>query len=225
MGWEDQGLAFDIAVHGGSLTALMLYFRRELTAFGASAVRGRWDANAELMAKVAIAAVPIALVGWLVAPLAKTTLRDVGVVAGATIGFGIVLWWADRRSGAGGETAVTFRQAAIIGVAQAAALIPGASRAGVTITAALLLGLSRQGAARFSFLLAMPTVGGAMLLMALDAATWQDEAWQWLALGFAVAGVAAYACMAAFIALVNRTGMAPYVLYRLALGLCLLALW
>lgn len=225
MGWEDQGLSFDIAVHGGSLTALALYFRRELAGFGASVTRLSWDPNTELLAKVAVAAAPIALAGWLIQPYVETALRDVGVVAAAIIGFAIALWWADRRRGTGGLASVTFAQAALIGVAQTAALIPGASRAGVTITAALLLGLSRQGAARFSFLLAMPTIAGALLLAALDPATWQAEAWPSLALGFAIAGVSAYACIAAFVALVNRTGMTPYVLYRLALGLALLTLW
>ena len=226
MGWQDQGLAFDIAVHGGSLAALALYFRRELAGFGASAARLRWDANAQLMAKVAVAALPIAVAGWLIEPFAETALRSVGVVAAATIGFGIVLWWADRRGGGDrDEASVTFAQAALIGLAQAAALIPGASRSGVTITAALLLGLSRPSAARFSFLLALPTIGGAVLLAALEPATWQAQAWPSLALGFVVAGVAAYACMAAFVALVNRTGMTPYVVYRLALGAFLLAFW
>ena len=168
MGWEDQGLSFDIAVHGGSLTALVLYFRRELAGFGASVARLSWDSNVDLLAKVAVAAAPIALAGWLIQPFAETALRDVGVVAAAIIGFAIALWWADRRRGTGDLASVTFAQAALIGVAQTAALIPGASRAGVTITAALLLGLSRQGAARFSFLLAMPTIAGALLLAALD---------------------------------------------------------
>ena len=225
MGWDDQGLAFDIAVHGGSLTALVLYFRRELAGFGASAMRLRWDPNVDLLAKVAVATAPIALAGWLIRPLAETALRDVGVVAAATIGFAVVLWWADRRRGAKDLASVTFAQAVLIGVAQTAALIPGASRAGVTISAALLLGLSRHGAARFSFLLAMPTIAGAMLLAAFDPQTWQAEAWPSLALGFAVAGCSAYACIAAFVALVNRTGMTPYVLYRLALGFALLTLW
>lgn len=225
MGWQDQGLAFDVAVHGGSLTALAVYFRRELASFGASVAQLKWDANVELLAKVALASAPIALAGWLIQPLAETTLRDVGVVAAATIAFGIALWWADRKGGAAGLTSLTFAQAALIGVAQTAALIPGASRAGVTITAALLLGLSRQGAARFSFLLAMPTIAGAMLLALLEPGTSLRGQWPGLALGFAVAGCAAYACISAFVALVQRTGMTPYVVYRIALGLALLTLW
>ena len=226
-GWPDQGLRFDVAVHAGALLALAFYLRRELGGMAWSVARLRRDANTALLAKAALATLPIAVAGWLLKPLAETTLRAPNVIGVATIAFALALWWADRRaarSAPGRDAAcLTFAEAALIGLAQAAALVPGASRAGVTITAALLLGLSREGAARFSFLLALPAIGGAGVLAVAQAPPAGAADWGALAIGFAVAAASAYACIAAFIKLVNRTGMAPYAIYRLALGALLLA--
>ncbi len=222
--WPDQGLRFDVAVHLGSLTAVVIYFRAELVAFAADAFRLRAGASVSLLSKVAVATVPAALAGLLFKPFIESELRTIGVIAVATMAFAIPLWWADRRTtSTRDEHALSYGQAAVIGLAQAMALVPGASRSGVTITAALLVGLGRQGAARFSFLLAIPTIAGAALLTAVDARTAPEVVpWTHLGLGFAVSAVAAYACIRAFIVLVNRTGMAPYVVYRLALGAALL---
>ncbi len=224
-GWPDQGLAFDTAVHLGSLVAVLAYFRRELGAFADSALHLRRDSATTLLAKVMVATVPVVVAGFLFKPWIESELRATGVIAATTMGFGLALWWADRRAGSGGnEYSATFAKAALIGAAQAVALIPGTSRAGITITAALLLGLSRQGAARFSFLLAIPAIAGAALLSGMDATAGGPALpWADLATGFTVSAVSAYACIAAFVALVNRTGMTPYVLYRIALGLVLIA--
>lgn len=223
-GWPDQGLAFDAAVHLGSLVAVLVYFRRELADIADSAFHLRRDASTALLGRVAVATVPVVVAGALFKPWIETELRSTEVIAAATIAFALALWWADRRRGEErDEHGLTLSQAALIGVAQAVALVPGTSRAGITITAALLLGLSRQGAARFSFLLAIPAIAGAALLSATDAAAGGDApAWGDLALGFALSGLCAYACIAAFIALVQRTGMTPYVVYRIALGGALL---
>lgn len=222
--WPDQGLLFDVAVHLGSLTAVLIYFRAELAGFGRDAIRLRVGPSGLLLSKVAIATVPAALAGLLFKPFIESELRAVGVIAVATIAFAIPLWWADRRvTSTRDEYAVSYSQAAVIGLAQALALMPGVSRSGITITAALFLGLGREGAARFSFLLAIPTIAGAALLSAMDArAAPESVAWTDLGLGFAVSAIAAYACISAFVALLNRTGMTPYVIYRLALGAVLL---
>ncbi|MDE0348138.1 MAG: undecaprenyl-diphosphate phosphatase [Gammaproteobacteria bacterium] len=225
-GWSDQGLAFDTAVHLGSLVAVLVYFRRELAGIAGSTMHLRRDASTALLGKLAVATVPVVVAGAVGKPWIETVLRSTDVIATATIAFALALWWADRRRGAErDEHDLTFSQAALIGVAQAMALVPGTSRAGITITAALLLGLSRQGAARFSFLLAIPAIAGAALLSAADAATGGDTPpWDDLALGFALSGLCAYGCIAAFIRLLHRTGMTPYVLYRIALGALLLLL-
>ena len=223
-GWPDQGLAFDAAVHLGSLVAVLAYFRRELAGMACGAVHLRRDAETALLARVLVATLPVVVAGWLFKPWIETELRSTTVIAAATIGFALALWWADRRGdGARDEHAITVWQATLIGLAQAIALVPGTSRAGITITAALLLGLSRQGAARFSFLLAIPAIGGAALLSAVDAADGgRFLPWGDLVIGFALSGICAYACIAAFIALIDRIGMTPFVLYRIALGSLLL---
>lgn len=224
--WPDQGLAFDVAVHFGTLLAVVAYFRRDLAGFARSgaalAVERRWDANLDLLAKVAIATVPVALAGLLFKTAVETHLRSTTVIATATIAFGIALLLADRRRDA--ATSPTYLQAALIGLAQAAALIPGTSRSAVTIAAALALGLSRHGAARFSFLLAIPAIAGATMYTAIDAGAAMPLPWIDLGLGFAIAALAAFACIAAFIRLVERIGMMPFVVYRVILGIALLIL-
>ena len=225
--WPDQGLAFDIAVHLGTLTAVLVYFREEMRAFAVSGVRlvarRPADESTDLLLKLVVATVPIVIIGFALKGWVETQLRSVLVIALATIFFAGVLWWADRRRG-GGHT-VTWANAVVIGVAQVLALIPGTSRSGITITAALLVGLSRTSAARFSFLLSVPTILGAAVLAAADLlATGDDSRWTELLLGGSVAAISAFACIHLFIALVERTGMLPYVLYRLVLGLVLLGL-
>lgn len=227
-GWQDQGLAFDIAVHVGSLSAVVLYFRDDLAGYLASGwnvvARQRIDERAEELGMLALATLPIVVCGFLAKDWVEDELRSVPVIAAATIGFGLLLAVADRRHT--DRSDVTWRDALFIGAMQVLALIPGTSRSGITITAALLLGLSRTRAARFSFLLSIPTIAGAGLLAALDlveAQTGMD--WAVLATGAALSGLAAYACISAFIALVERTGMMPYVVYRIVLGIVLLVLW
>lgn len=222
--WPDQGLLFDVAVHLGSLSAVILYFRGELARFTTEALRLRAGASTVLLSKVAVATIPAVIAGLLFKPLVESELRTVGVIAVTTIAFAIPLWWADRGvTSTRDEHALSYPQAAVIGLAQALALVPGVSRSGVTITAALLIGLGREGAARFSFLLAIPTIAGAALLSAVAAPSAPAvAAWPDLGLGFAVSAVAAYGCIAAFVALLNRTGMTPYVVYRLVLGAVLL---
>ena len=221
--WPDQGLAFDVAVHCGTLVAVLCYFQRDLRGFAASGwgvlVRREWDANAHLLAKIALASVPVALAGVAFAPLVEEHLRGVAVIAASTIAFGLALWWADqRRGGESAPSAPTYLQALLIGVAQAAAIVPGASRSGVTIAAALALGLGRVAAARFAFLLAIPAIAGAAILMAGQSAG-SAVPWSKLAVGFALAAASALCCMTAFVRFVEHTGMTPYVIYRLVLGL------
>jgi undecaprenyl-diphosphatase len=157
----------------------------------------------------------------------ETVLRDPHVLAWALIGFGVLLWVADRwgprvRS----ERQLTWRDTAVIGLAQALALIPGTSRSGITMTAGLALGWTREAAARFAFLLGIPVI---VLVGALDTvAIIQGDVRQSLAIlavGFAASAVAAYACIWAFLAWIARVGMTPFVVYRILLGGALLALF
>ena len=228
--WPDQGLAFDVAIHCGTLVAVLCYFRRDLLGFarGVAASRwggaapAQWDANLHLLVKIGLATVPVALAGVAFAPLVEDRLRSVGVIATTTIAFGLALWWADRRRGReSAPTAPTYPQALLIGLAQAVAIVPGVSRSGVTLAAALALGLGRVAAARFAFLLAIPAIAGATVLMVPQDAG-RTVPWPMLVVGFAVAAASAFCCVAAFVRLVERTGMTPYVIYRVVLGLVLL---
>ena len=224
--WPDQGLAFDVAVHLGTLMAALVYFRREFTGFavsGAAFVRTRErDENFDLLLKILLATLPIAVAGVLFKEQIEANLRATTLIAISTIVFGIALWWADRRVAPDHGRMPSFGEALLIGCVQTAALIPGASRAGVTVTAALLLGLGRAHAVRFAFLLATPAIAGAALLSGLD--TTHGTSWTDLGIGFAVAALSAFVCIGTLIRFVERIGMAPFAVYRVVLGVLLLTL-
>ena len=222
--WPDQGLAFDVGVHFGTLIAVLLYFRQELTRMAVSTAQWPitkvYDEHLDWVLKLALATVPVTIVGFVAKDFVAENLRTVSVIATTTIVFALALWWADRKASTG-ET-LSWMVATLIGAAQILALVPGTSRSGITITAALLLGLNRVSAARFSFLLAIPTIAGAQLLLSLDLLDQaQQTPWLELLTASILAGLAAYVCIHYFIALVEKTGMLPYVIYRLLLGLIL----
>jgi undecaprenyl-diphosphatase len=219
--WSDQGLPFDVAVHLGTLTAVCLYFRQDLIDYAVSGGRflrsGQREEKLDELLMVAAATVPVVLAGLLVKDYVEGAWRQMSVIAAATIGFGLLLGFADTRRGT--ATTLEWKHAIAIGLAQTLALIPGTSRSGITMTAALLMALSRTTAARFSFLLSIPTIAGAALLTSVDLIAAPETArWMDLFLGAALSGASAYLCISGFIALVERTGMLPYVIYRLILG-------
>lgn len=222
--WPDQGLAFDVGVHFGSLLAVILYFRHTLTTMAMDVVRfpvsRAYTDQFDLSLKIVAATLPVVLVGFAAKDFVAAELRTIEVIAATTLLFGLLLYWSDRNPGA--RAAVDWRSALIIGTAQVLALIPGTSRSGITITAGLLLGLTRTSAARFSFLLAIPTIAGAQLLLTLELIERGVNNWTELIAGGALAGITAFLCIRYFIALVERTGMLPYVIYRLFLGSVLL---
>lgn len=229
LGWPDQGLAFDVAVHFGTLMAVLLYFRRDLIrlAWGCGQCLGqrRWNDEGREVLFLAVATLPAVVAGLLLNDR-MDQLRTVPVILTTTIVFALLLAVADRE-GKGATSAVrSIAGALFIGVAQAIALIPGTSRSGITITAGLFLGLSREAAARFSFLLSIPVIAGAALLKTLELLELGAAVpWGLLFLGASVAGISAYLCIAIFLALVERIGMVPFVIYRLLLGLVLAILW
>ena len=232
LGWADQGLAFDVAVHLGSLVAVVLVLRRELLAITAGTLRGalerRVNRELRLGLLVMLGTLPVIAAGLALKEVVETSLRSVAVIATTTVVFGLLLGHADRRDrqaaapdGAGprSEKDLGVRDALIIGLAQCLALVPGTSRSGITMTAGLLLGLSRTACARFSFLLSIPTIAGAAVLSLKDLLeTSAPVDWTALALGFLASAVAAGACIHFFLALLERTGFMPFVVYRLLLG-------
>jgi undecaprenyl-diphosphatase len=231
LGWEDQGLAFDVAVHLGTLIAVVAYFRRELAAMTVGwlrSCRGQSSADGRLAWMVIIGSLPLVAVGLLLASWIEGNLRSPLVVAAATGGFGVVLWVADRLSSHGrDEHSVSVADALLVGSAQTLALIPGTSRSGITITAALALGMSREAAARFSFLLSVPAVlmaSGWKSLQLFGSAVAVD--WAALALGAAAAGVFAYLAIDWFLKFVARSGMLVFAIYRVILaGIIVYVFW
>lgn len=224
LGWADQGLAFDVAVHVGTLAALVAYFRREILAMAAgwfgSVFRGQHTADSRLAWQVLVGTIPVGLTGALGGNWIESHLRDPLFVAGTLSFFGILMYVADRWSrGTRTEHELTWGQAIAIGCAQALALMPGTSRAGITMTAGRALGLSRSAAARFSFLLAIPGIGAAGAYEGLKVAT-SDVAVDWgaIALGTACSAIAGLACIHFLIRFIERIGLLPFTIYRLVLA-------
>jgi undecaprenyl-diphosphatase len=227
-GWPDQGLVFDVATHLGTLFAVLVYFRRELTEMVQAWLKPVRNAQDRLSRNLSVwlllASIPGLLVGFLAHELVEAYLRDVRLIAWTTIGFGLLLWLADAIGSKGRQLEdVSLKGAIIIGLAQALALIPGASRSGVTIMAGRFLGLAPDAAARFSFLLAIPVVAAAGSFGALRVAS-GDAPIDWAQFGMALlfAAIAGWFCIAAFLALLKRVGLMPFIAYRLLLGIVLL---
>ena len=224
-GWTDQGLAFDVAVHFGSLGAVLLYFRRDIAALlrGGVQVLGGNLATFESRTALGIAlgTVPVAVVGLLLAGWIEANLRSATVVVGTLSGYAVLMMLADRLGRRTRTMAeLRIKDAVLIGCAQALALVPGTSRSGITITAALALGFERQDAARFSFLLSTPAIllatAYALLRLLRSDAT---VAWLELGAGALVSLVVAYLSIEFFMRFVNRIGLFPFAIYRLVLAL------
>ncbi|MEH6616374.1 MAG: undecaprenyl-diphosphate phosphatase [Porticoccus sp.] len=229
LGWNDQGLAFDVAVHIGSLVAVLMYFRQDIkvlvVCWCQSLTGGQQTPESRLGWQIILATIPAGLAGLFLGDLIELHLRSIAVIAFTTIVFGILLGLSDKFSlRVKNLHQFTWRSALIVGCAQALALIPGTSRSGITITAALALGFDRIAAARFSFLLAIPVIvlsGGykVMQLLQLTMVPWFD-----ILLGAVLSAVTAYCCIHVFLTWVNRIGMLPFVVYRMILGAILIAI-
>ena len=230
LGWNDQGLAFDVALHVGTLCALVAYFRHELAAMVrawiGSLAGGALTADARLAWCVLIGAIPVGAVGLAFGGLIEEKLRNPLAVATLLAAFGALMWVADRLGrSARDEYSVGWRDAILIGCAQALALMPGTSRSGVTMTMGRALGLTREAAARFSFLLAVPGIGmaGGYELLKLLASEDRSVDWGMMGLGVAVSAATGYLCIAWLLRVINRIGLAPFAIYRF--GLAALLFW
>jgi undecaprenyl-diphosphatase len=224
-GYADQGLAFDVAVHVGTLAAVVGYFRHEVIRIGGDFFRS-WvnpaarSRESRLGWMIVLATLPVGVFGLLMKHLVETDLRAPLVIAITTIGFGILLLVADlmgkrQRD----EYSLNWMHALVIGVFQAMAIIPGTSRSGSTMTAGLMLGLTREAASRFSFLISIPTIvmsGGLLGLDLLESTTPVD--WFSIGLGIGLAFITAYLCIHFFLRFIENIGMWPFVIYRFLLG-------
>ena len=227
-GWSDQGLAFDVAVHFGSLIAVCVFFRRDI----AGLIRGGVEllgfrnetVESRLALGIGLGTIPAAIAGLTLAGWIEANLRDPAVIVGTLAGYGLLMLLADRYAGSERNiTHIRLKDAIVIGVAQALALVPGTSRSGVTITAARMLGLARQDAARFSFLLSVPVILLASGYKAIELALGEAPVpWLELGVGVAVSCIVAYVSIEFFMRFVSRIGLLPFALYRFALAAVIL---
>jgi len=228
LGWPDQGLAFDVAVHLGTLIAVVSYFRKDIVllflAWLSSLTGKGMTPEARLAWGVIVGTIPAGIVGLLFKDVIEVHLRSPLVIAATTILFGLLLWFADYRAKLQrDELTLSWQDFLVIGSAQALALVPGTSRSGITITAGLLLGLTRSAAARYSFFLSIPIIVLSGISVTGDLLS-SDQVVDWtaLVLGTVIAAISAFVCIHFFLSWINRVGMVPFVIYRLLLGALLL---
>lgn len=230
LGWNDQGLAFDVVVHLGTLTAVCVYFRHDLVrlviGWGRSVTGKDGGPDGRMAWFLGFATIPVGLAGLTFKDWVSTAGRDPQIIAWASIGFGLLLLAADRlgrRTRA--EGSMGLGDAIAIGCAQALALVPGTSRSGVTMTCGLALGLTREAAARFSFLLSIPVIvlSGGLEVKELIETSPSLPSLLPLLVGFAVAAVSAYLCIKYLLIWLQRHTMTVFVAYRIALGAVILA--
>ena len=231
LGWADQGLAFDVAVHVGTLLAVLVFLRKELQAIIPAWLVGwkgfDWDTSGKLGWLLVLATIPVGLIGLLAGDYIEAYLRTSLVIAASTLVFGLLLGWADRSGHENQKPMeeLTWKQTLTVGIAQAFALIPGTSRSGVTMTAMLAMGFDRVASARFSFLMAVPAIALPGLLKGGELASGgQSVAWDVLMIGVAVSAVMAFSCMHWFMRLIQKVGMTPFVIYRILLAIVIVAL-
>ena len=228
-GVEDQGLAIDVAVHVGSLLAVILYFRAQVgraIAGGVQLLRGKMSSQeAQLALGLIIATIPAVIFGlFLKVSGLDEAMRSVAVIGWTMLIFGVVLYWADQHGGEGrNDNDWMLKDALLMGMAQCLALIPGTSRAGITITAGRFLNYDRESAATLSMLMSIPVIIATGTLLSVDVI--QSANWE-LARDAAIAAVfaflAALAALALMFRLLKAVSFTPYVIYRVLLGIGLL---
>ena len=225
IGWNDQGLLFDIALHFGTLLAVLIYFKNDLGQMIEDLLRNRGDniMQSDPMILI-IATIPVVLVGGLFNDWIENNLRSSNVIATTSIIFGLILLASDKFGS--NKNNITLRIGLLIGLAQILALIPGVSRSGITITMGLFMGLGRVRSAKFSFLLAIPVILGASVFQIYESYLISFSSINYVLLftGLSVSFLFAYFTIHWFLAFVTKVGMFPFVIYRIALGLFIFAL-
>ncbi len=229
-GWHDQGLAFDVALHFGTLVAVLLYFGKDWIEIVASGFG--WTVNNSSGTRypkntlwiLVLATIPGAAAGYLLEDQAETVFRNPLLIVVTLSVVGFILYWADRRLQNGKSLEdLSWGEGAIIGLAQALAIIPGVSRSGATISSALLLGIDRVSAARFSFLLSTPIIFGATVLKLksfLSAGVGYTEI-----IGIFTAAFTGYCAIASLIKFVSTVSYRVFFWYRIGLALVILIAW
>jgi undecaprenyl-diphosphatase len=236
-GWDPPGdagveKAFDVALHIGTFAAVLIYFRTDLWRYVSRGLALLWrrqrpvDVEGRIAWLLVIATIPAALVGALFEDWIDRELGTPAIIAVSLIGFGLLLWWADRRHGARRLDEFSMRDALVIGAAQAAALNPGTSRSGITMTAGRQLGFDRDAAARLSFLLSVPVTAGAIVFKVggLISDGMPDGLAGAMAAGVATSFVSGLAAVWGTLTLVRTRTFTPFVVYRCLVGVGVLIL-
>ena len=224
---EDQGIIFDVGVHFGTLIAAIVYFRSDIKTMLINLISEKLSSPGNnLTFNLAVAVFPILIAGFFLRDSIDLKLRNSEVIAYATILFGLLLYLAQLNKGKEDVDFLSLPRAFVIGLFQCLALIPGTSRSGITITAGLFLGLSATAASRFSFLLAIPTIG-AIALVELVRFSFLDLSQNGIELliAISISFLVAYISIDMFLRLIERIGFTPFVIYRLVLGGWLLLYW
>ena len=225
--WQDQGLVIDVAVHAGSLLAVIIYLWRDLWSITASLIDFRnlqQSPDLKLAKLIIIASIPVMIMGLIISLISDNLMRSVEVIGWATLVFGILLGISDKIGLSVSDLRhMGIGDAVLIGISQTLALIPGSSRAGLTITMARFLGYDRKTAARFSLLLAIPAILGASTLKGIEVVEANNLV---LGIDALIAGfvsfLAALASISIMMAWLDRSGFMPFVIYRIILGAALL---
>ncbi len=232
-GWADQGIVFDIAVHLGTLFAVLIYFKHEtfiLLRAMADIITGAYNTNeAKLAWKLVIATIPLLVFALFVKDFVETGGRHFAVLGITSIVFGLLLWWADRmpekNTTKKNIEKILLKDAAIFGVFQALAIIPGTSRSGICMTAGRFIGCNRQTSSHFATLMAIPTIMIIFLysITKIDGAlfNWAED-WHVLGLGIVLSFCVALGAIHILMTWVSRVGYWPFVIYRVLLGSILL---
>ena len=231
LGWPANGLLFDVAVHVGTLFAVLAFLHKEIKQIVPAWIVGwngfSWNTHGVLGWWVIAATIPVGLVGLLAGDYIEANSRTPLIIAATTLLFGLLLGGADHNAQHNQRELpnLTLRHAVWVGVAQVFALIPGTSRSGVTMTAMLALGYSRVSAARFSFLMAVPAIALPGLLKASELMQSAEPTNLAILLtGIVVSGVVAFLTMHGFMQLIAKIGMLPFVIYRVLLAAAILLL-
>ena len=226
LGWQDQGIAFDVAVHIGTLSAVLWYFRHELIPLyqdWQNSLRQRKMIGDSMLAwGVLLGTIPVGLAGLLISDYMQY-LRTPLLIASTTIIFGLLLWYGDSAGKKQkSEHQLTILHILAIGLAQAIALIPGTSRSGITITMALLLGYTRTGAARFSFLLSIPIILGAGIYQLTSSGyfLYSTSVWE-LVIGFVASFAVGLFAIRFLLKFLRSNKLYVFVIYRLVLAFIL----
>ena len=236
-GWPEPGLAFDVALHLGTLVAVVLYFLRDwieliFLGLGIRKPNGPEDTDSvwkrRLFWLLVVGSIPAGILGLLFEKVIEKKLREPYPIAVALIAVALLMWWAEHwRQHNRQMPDINLGDSVTVGIAQAAALFPGVSRSGITITAGMWRKMTRETAARFSFLLSTPVIAGAALhevpkLLKAHKAGGLDIPLSTIAIAIAVSGIVGYLVIAFFLRYLQTRTLKLFIVYRILLGIVVL---